>query len=75
MDFLKAVAKFPQFCNEKADSYVEATLDEVCMIELTTIFAHMTQCSGEPYNSMSFNITEDDWLSGLVHIVDPICSN
>jgi len=37
-EFLQAVAKFPYFCSESnLDNY---TLDEVCMRELSTLFAH-----------------------------------
>ncbi len=37
-NFLKAVAKFPHFCNESNLSYY--SLDEMCRRELATIFAH-----------------------------------
>ena len=37
-NFLKAVAKFPAFCNEKNTD--KLTLDQVCKRELAGIFAH-----------------------------------
>ena len=44
-DFLKAVAKFPAFCNETA---LEGwSLDDSCKRELATLFAHWGQETGK----------------------------
>jgi len=42
-NFLKAIAKFPKFCNDHATSTQEADLEEACKIELSTFLAHMKQ--------------------------------
>lgn len=44
-DFIKAVARYPQFCNEK-DSSNKNSLDDVCKIELATFLANATQETG-----------------------------
>lgn len=44
-NFLKAVAKFPAFCNEKNTD--DLTLDQVCRRELASIFAHWGQETGK----------------------------
>lgn len=43
-DFLKAVGKFPAFCNET--NLAGKTLDESCKRELSTLFAHWGQETG-----------------------------
>ena len=38
--FLRAVGKWPHFCNEKGENLADYTLDEACKHELATMFAH-----------------------------------
>lgn len=45
-DFLRAVAKFPRFCEDAKDSNEEADLLEACKLELSTFLAHMKHESG-----------------------------
>jgi len=40
-NFLRAVAKFPRFCEDAKDSDEEADLLEACKIEISTFLAHM----------------------------------
>ena len=44
-NFIKAVAKYPTFCNQKSPNNT-STLDDLCKIELATLFAHITQETG-----------------------------
>lgn len=44
-NFIKAVARYPQFCNEK-DASNTNSLDDVCKIELATFLANATQETG-----------------------------
>ena len=65
--FLQAVAKFPAFCNEAADM---SKIDEVCLKELATVFAHFTQETG------GHNVHDPipEWRQGLYHITEMGCS-
>jgi hypothetical protein len=38
-NFIKAIAHYPSFCNEK-QSKVKLSLNKVCLRELATLFAH-----------------------------------
>jgi len=44
-NFMNAVARYPQFCNEKDESNTNS-LDDVCKIELATFLANATQETG-----------------------------
>lgn len=45
-NFLRAVAKFPKFCEDAKDSDDEADLLEACKVELSAFLAHMKHESG-----------------------------
>ena len=47
LNFVKAVAKFPKFCNDAKDSDDEADLLAACKLELSAFLAHMNHESGE----------------------------
>lgn len=59
--FLKAVSKFPSFCNETNMS--GWTLEQTCRRELATVFAHWTQETG--YRSGDSSTW---WTQGLYYI-------
>jgi len=68
--FIKAVAKYPAFCNEKngaVESTNTATLDETCKRELSALFAHITYASGNPEDQVG--------TTGLKHKEDPDCKD
>jgi chitodextrinase len=57
-NFLKAVGKFPHFCNEVNDDYTglktnAENIDQACKRELATLFAHIAYESGkmDPWDS------------------------
>lgn len=52
-NFLRAVAKYPAFCNESAHGDSVVQLDEMCKKELATLFAHMSRTSD------NFTLTEE----------------
>jgi len=45
-NFLRAVSKFPKFCNDALDSSTEAKLLAACKLEIATFLAHMKHESG-----------------------------
>ena len=74
--FLRAVAKFPMFCNESASATV--TLEDTCKQELATLLAHISYESGslqavaqdscsDPYNkTTACNYFSDDSITCLI---------
>lgn len=71
-NFLKAVGKFPHFCNEVNDEYTglktnAEDVDQACKRELATLFAHIAYESGKmdpwdatpQYKQGLHNIAED----------------
>ena len=60
-NFLKAVAKFPAFCNETNLS--DMSLEESCRKELSTMFAHWGQETGKRDPSEG-----DFWTQGLYYV-------
>jgi hypothetical protein len=46
LNFVKAVAKFPKFCNDAKDSDDEADLLAACKLELSAFLAHLKHESG-----------------------------
>ncbi len=73
-EFLKAVAKYPALCNEKAPG-VKEDLDQVCAMELVTIFGHMTQESSLNSTPQDLPNKEPNWKQGLYHLHEMNCSN
>jgi chitodextrinase len=67
--FLRAVAKFPAFCNES--NWSNVTPNEACRYELATLFAHFGQETGN-HNPNDPDIEE--WRQGLVHITEWACT-
>ena len=66
-NFLKAVAKFPAFCNEKNTNNM--TQDEVCKRELASLFAHWGQETGKrDPNDGEF------WKQGLYWVEEIRCA-
>ena len=43
--FLRAVAKFPMFCNEVGDTSI--SLDDACKRELAALLAHISVTTGD----------------------------
>lgn len=71
-NFLKAVAKFPKFCddfNEEAKGLNTQNIDEVCKRELSTLFAHIAFESGK--NNAWEGISM--FKQGLYHTKDVEC--
>ena len=64
-NFLKAVAKYPSFCNE---TNLSMSVDDTCRRELSTLFAHWGQETGkrDPNNG-------EFWTQGLYHIEEMRC--
>jgi chitodextrinase len=76
-ELLKAIAKFPLFCNDRApDSDMD--LDTACKTELATIFAHMVQETGghSPSGYLPDNLgtTYPEWKQGLYYIREVYCT-
>lgn len=72
-NFLKAVAKFPYFCNEhNADEEGLNTknIKETCKRELATLFAHIAFESG---NNDPWDTAVDKYRQGLVNVEDIQC--
>ena len=67
--FLKAVAKYPKFCDEKAPT-VTLSLDDVCRKELATMFAHYAQETGK---HDAFDQTVPEWRQSLYYITEIGC--
>lgn len=67
--FLRAVAKFPAFCDESNRS--DLTLDEACRYELATLFAHFGQETG---NHNPNDPVIEEWRQGLVHVTEWACT-
>ena len=44
-NFMDALGRFPNFCNEAKDSTDESDLENACKIELAAILAHMKTSS------------------------------
>lgn len=70
-NFLKAVAKFPAFCNQVNSEYTGLTinaenLDNACKRELSTLFAHIALESGknDPWNATA------EYKQGLFNLDD-----
>ena len=71
-NFLKAVAKFPAFCNEtnlKDSSNVAWTVEDTCKRELASIFAHWGQETGarDPGEG-------EFWTQGLYYVQEVRCN-
>jgi len=66
-NFLKAVAKFPNFCNE--NNFEQYTMDETCKRELAGIFAHWGQETGlhDPNQG-------EEWLQALFWVQEIRCN-
>lgn len=60
-DFLKAVGKFPTFCNDNNIS--GNTLEQTCKRELSTIFAHWGQETGKRDPNVG-----EFWTQGLYYV-------
>ncbi|KAF4691314.1 hypothetical protein FOZ60_015852 [Perkinsus olseni] len=60
-NFLKAVAKWPRFCDDAGPD--NADKDEVCLRELTTMFAHFVQEVGAHNSSSKYPL----WQQGLYY--------
>ena len=45
-DFIRAVAKYPMFCNEVPSSSA-STLEDICKQELAALMAHISYESGD----------------------------
>ena len=80
-ELLKGIRKFPSICSEKGKE--EDDLDEICKLELATIFAHMVQETGgnapeNYYKSLKIrNVTEniEKWRQGLYYVTEMGCNN
>jgi len=66
-NFLKAVAKFPKFCNET--NKAGQSLDQTCKRELATLFAHWGQETGKRSTSDG-----EFWKQGLYYLEEIRCS-
>merc|ERR1711971_797719 len=71
-NFLKAVGKFPAFCNEFNADYTghkinAENLEMTCKRELATLFAHIAYESGK---NDDWHATPK-WKQGLFHVADP----
>lgn len=70
-NFLKAVAKFPYFCNdhnEAQEGLNTENIDQTCKRELATLFAHIAFESGE--NDPWHASVSDKYRQGLAHVQD-----
>jgi hypothetical protein len=71
--FLRAVAKFPAFCNdfnEETDDVLNIKdIDQVCKRELSTLFAHIAYESGKNDPWFGVNL----FMQGLYHKADKDC--
>ena len=66
-NFLKAVAKFPYFCNEtNLDNW---SVKDTCKRELATMFAHWDQETGERNDAHG-----DYWTQGLYYVEEYGCN-
>ena len=52
-NFLKAVAKYPAFCNESATGDTVLELDAMCKSEISALFSHMNHLTE------NFTLTEE----------------
>ena len=68
LEFLKAIWKYPLFCNQTNESGM--TLDQTCRKELATIFAHYAQETGK-HDPSSQSIPE--WRQGLFYLNEIGC--
>ena len=68
-EFLKAAAKYPQFCNEKGDS-MSLSPDDVCRKQLAVMFAHFAQETGKHDPSDS---VVPEWRQALYYIREIGC--
>jgi chitodextrinase len=69
-NFLKAVAKFPAFCNEYNEDLSGLNtedIDNTCKRELATLFAHIAYESG---NNDPWDTEVDKYRQGLVYVED-----
>ena len=66
--FMQAIARYPKFCGEKADT-VTMTLDQMCKREIGILIAHATQETGE--NDVWSSIP--DWKQGLYWVTEMGC--
>ena len=69
VEFLKAIWKYPTFCNESADPNI--SLDDMCKKELATMFAHFAQETGMNDGSQSIPI----WRQALFYINEIGCTD
>lgn len=61
-NFLRAVAKFPSFCNAHKDpTAAEADLTNACKVELSAFLAHMKHESGSLIYVEEIGCTVDGW--------------
>jgi len=70
--FIRAVARFPRFCNEKGSTET-ATKDHVCKRELATLFAHFTQETGDHNQWMEDHEGIAQWRQGLTIMHEGKC--
>ena len=72
-NFVKAIAKFPMICNEKASS-VSLSIDDVCKKELATMFAHFAQETGANSPNGIQGIKEP-WRQAFYYLSEDACSH
>ena len=70
-EFLKAAQKYKFFCNESNDTTM--SLDDMCKLELATLFAHWTQDTGIEFTTGAPAI--ESWKNGLFFAYDKDCQH
>lgn len=69
--FLKAVGKYPYFCDDKGPHLSSYTEDQACQRELAMMFAHYNQETGyhDPNNAIP------EWRQALAHYTEWWCTS
>lgn len=70
VEFLKGIWKYPHFCNETGHD--DLTIEQVCRMELSTIFAHYAQETGK-HDKSDASIPE--WRQGLFYLNEIGCNS